>query len=113
LWCHERAADSLARILARVAATYAPAEIERLGLDMLSGDYQARRMRGGTRTSMHAWGIAIDFDGCNNRLTWGRDQASFARDAYLPWWQIWEEEGWVSLGRHRNFEWAHVQAARL
>jgi len=28
-------------------------------------------------------------------------------------WKAWEEEGWLSLGRSRNFDWMHVQACRL
>ena len=70
-------------------------------------------MRGGTRLSTHAWGIAIDWDPERNQLKWGRDRAAFADAAYEPWWQAWESEGWVSLGRERNFDWMHVQAARL
>jgi hypothetical protein len=113
LWCHEKAAPSLARVLDRVFARYGAVEIERLRLFVFSGDYAARRMRCGTRWSMHAWGIAFDFDDENNGFDWGRDRCSFAGDAYLAWWEIWEAEGWVSLGRSRNFDWMHVQAARL
>ncbi|MCF8078467.1 MAG: hypothetical protein K9K88_04215 [Desulfobacterales bacterium] len=46
-------------------------------------------------------------------LKWGRDRAHFARTEYDAWWRLWEEEGWVSLGRQRNFDWMHVQAAQL
>lgn len=28
-------------------------------------------------------------------------------------WKCWEEEGWVSLGRQRNYDRMHVQAAKL
>ena len=70
-------------------------------------------MRGGTRWSTHAWGIAIDYDPDRNQLKWGRDRAAFARPEYDAWWRLWEEEGWVSLGRTRNYDWMHVQAAKL
>ena len=42
-----------------------------------------------------------------------RDRARFARPAYAPFWRLWAEEGWLSLGHARDFDWRHVQAARL
>jgi hypothetical protein len=110
---HEKVADSLAEVLERVHAHYGETEIERLGLNLFGGDYVARRMRGGTSMSMHSWGIAIDFDPANNQLKWGRDRARLAGADYADWWRIWEDEGWLSLGRARNYDWMHVQAARL
>lgn len=113
VWCHERAADSLGEVFERVHAHYGPAEIGRLGLDLFGGDYNPRRMRGGSAWSTHAWGIAIDWDPDRNRLKWGRDRASLAAAHYDDWWRIWEEQGWSSLGRSRNYDWMHVQAARV
>ena len=110
---HEKVADSLGEILEKVHAHYGETEIEKLGLDLFGGDYNARLKRGGSTMSMHSWGIAIDFDPANNRLKWNRDRARLARTEYEDWWRIWEAEGWVSLGRARNFDWMHVQAARL
>ena len=65
------------------------------------------------RYSMRSWGIAIDDDPARNRLKWKRDRANFAKPDYDAWWRFREEEGWVSLGRSRNYDWMHVQAARL
>jgi hypothetical protein len=62
---------------------------------------------------MHSWGIALDFDPDRNQLSWGKPKALFSGVGYLPFWQAWEAEGWVSLGRKRDFDWMHVQAARL
>jgi len=62
---------------------------------------------------MHSWGIAVDYDPVKNKLKWGRDKASLPKGEYDMWWKFWEEEGWVSLGRQRNFDWMHVQAAKL
>lgn len=111
--CHERVSESLSRILAGVLDHYGLDEIRRLRLDLWGGCLNVRMMRGGDRYSMHSWGIAVDYDPERNRLKWGRDRASFAKPEYDAWWQIWESEGWVSLGRQRNFDWMHVQAARL
>lgn len=110
--CHERVADSLARILERVHDHYGPQRLKELGLHRYGGCYNKRRKRGGTRWSTHAWGLAIDWDPSHNKLKWGRDRARLARPAYDTWWRLWEEEGWVSLGRTRNFDWMHVQAVK-
>jgi len=111
--CHARVHDSALRVLTRVLAHYGLEQIRALRLDRWGGCLNVRRMRGGSGWSMHAWGIAIDYDPDCNKLPWGRAQATFARPEYDPWWQFWEEEGWVSLGRSKNYDWMHVQAARL
>lgn len=113
LRCHKKVAASMERILGKVLATYGLAEIKRLKLDNWGGCYNVRPIRGGTKPSMHSWGIAMDYYPSRNRLRWGADKAVFARPEYGPWWEIWEQEGWVSLGRSRNFDWMHVQAAKI
>lgn len=110
---HERVAESAVRCLARIADAYDADARADLGIDLWGGCLNVRPMRGGSRYSMHAWGIAIDFDPDRNDLKWGADRARLARPDAETFWRIWEEEGWVSLGRARNFDWMHVQAARL
>lgn len=110
--CHEKVADSLERVLKRVLDHYGPAKIKKLRLDQYGGCLNVRKIRGGNRWSTHAWGIALDYDPSNNKLRWKSDKATFAKPAYKKWWQLWEEEGWVSLGRTKNYDWMHVQAAR-
>lgn len=110
---NEKCADSLATVLEKVHATYGDAGIARLGLDIFGGDYNARLKRGGRTLSTHSWGIAIDFDPTRNGLKANHATAAFAKPDYEDWWRAWESEGWVSLGRARNFDWMHVQAARL
>lgn len=111
--CHERVKDSLERVLRRVLDNYGMDKIKELGLDIFGGCLNVRKKRGGSTYSTHSWGIALDFDPDNNRLKWGRDKAHFARSEYELWWRCWEDEGWVSLGRRCNFDWMHVQAAKL
>ncbi len=111
--CHEKVHDSMKRVLNRVFEHYGLEEIKRLRLNLWGGCLNVRKMRGGSRFSMHSWGIAVDYDPVKNKLKWGRDKASFAKPEYDMWWKFWEEEGWVSLGRQRNFDWMHVQAAKL
>lgn len=111
--CHKKVANSLLRVLHKVKEIYGEDEISRLHLDHYGGCHNERKMRNGNLWSMHSWGIALDFDPGRNQLKWGRDRAVFALPDYEEWWKCWEEEGWVSLGRARNFDWMHVQAARL
>ncbi|PWG61875.1 peptidoglycan-binding domain-containing protein [Sediminicurvatus halobius] len=111
--CHERVVESLARVLQRVHGLYGEARLRELGLHRYGGCYNCRRKRRGTTWSTHAWAVAIDWDPAHNRLAWGRDRARLARPEYEDWWRCWEAEGWVSLGRHRNFDWMHVQAVRI
>lgn len=108
---HEKNEASLNRIFNEIANTYNAREITDYGLDLFGGSYNCRKKRGGSSMSTHAWGMAIDFDPQRNRLRWGADQAFLARPELEPFWQIWEKEGWQSLGREKNFDWMHVQAA--
>lgn len=111
--CHEKVAASLERVLQGVLDHYGPERIRELRLDRFGGSYNPRKKRGGTTWSTHAWGIALDFDPERNKLQWGRDRAAFARAEYDRWWALWEDEGWISLGRVENFDWMHVQATRV
>lgn len=110
---HEKVHDSAKRVLEAVLATYGIEAIKTLGLNIWGGSLNVRKMRGGSSYSMHSWGIAIDFDPDRNQLRWGKDKAEFAKPVYNKWWELWEAEGWVSLGRERDYDWMHCQAARL
>ena len=111
--CHEKVHDSLHHVLSRVLDSYGIEEIQRLRLDLWGGCLNVRKKRGGVSYSMHSWGIAIDYDPIRNKLKWGRGRAAFAKPEYESWWRLWEEEGWVSLGRTRNFDWMHIQASKI
>ena len=111
--CHEKVHDAFLRVFQKTLGEYGEARISDLGLDLFGGCLNVRRMRGGTRMSMHSWGIAVDLDPARNALEMTRDAAAFARPEYEPFWKIVEGEGLVALGRVRNFDWMHFQAARL
>lgn len=111
--CNAVVKDSLGRVLTKVRKHYGLTGIQALRLDLYGGGFNMRAKRGGTTLSMHAWGIAFDFDPDHNRLLWDRNRAGFAHPDYDAWWRYWEAEGWVSLGRSRDFDWMHVQAARV
>jgi hypothetical protein len=97
----------------RVANHYTDVQLRDMGLHLFGGSLNVRKMRGGKAYSMHSWGIAIDFDPMRNQLTWGRDRARLAKPDAVDFWKFWEQEGWVSLGRRKNFDHMHVQAAEL
>jgi len=111
--CNKKVAKSIVRVLTKVLEHYGMEEIKRLGLDLYGGCYNARTMRGGSKLSTHSWAMALDYNPGENKLKWGREKARFARPEYDKWWQFWEEEGWVSLGREKNYDWMHIQAAKL
>lgn len=110
---HEKVHDSAKRCFQRIADAYDENARKTIGIDLFGGSLNVRKMRGGNSYSMHSWGIAIDFDPERNQLKWGRDKARLAKKDAETFWRIWEDEGWVALGRARNFDWMHVQAARL
>lgn len=111
--CNQKITKSLYTIFEKTLKTYGEKEIQRLKLDVFGGCLNVRKMRGGSSWSIHSWGAAIDLDPDNNQLKWGKDRASFAAKEYIEFWKIVESEGWVSLGRKRNYDWMHFQAANL
>lgn len=111
--CHQKVAASVQKVLEQVLLYYGFDAVQQLRLDLYGGGFNLRARRGGSSLSTHSWGIAFDFDPEHNQLKWGSNKAAFARSDYGYWWQCWEDEGWVSLGRSRNYDWMHVQAARL
>lgn len=112
---HKKCAPAMQSAFEEIAVTYSAKEITDLGLDLFGGCIAnpPRKMRGGSAWSMHSWGIAIDFDPARNGLHSNRNTARLAKPDAVPFWQIWEKRGFVSLGRARNFDWMHIQAARL
>lgn len=112
--CHEKVHDAMLRCFEKIGDVYPDANVrKKLGIDLWGGCLNVRKMRGGSNWSMHSWGIAIDFDPDRNQLRWGRDKARLAKPDCEAFWRIWEEEGAVSLGRSRNFDWMHVQFCLL
>lgn len=111
--CHQKVVRSLHTIFEKTLKTYGEKEIQRLRLDVFGGCLNVRKKRGGSSWSIHSWGAAVDLDPDNNRLRWGKDRASFAKKEYDEFWKIVESEGWTSLGRERNYDWMHFQAASL
>ncbi|MDQ3024171.1 MAG: hypothetical protein M3R04_07300 [bacterium] len=112
--CHRKVAAALGRILARTKAYYGADKIRRYNLDIFSGSRVVRIITGGVGYSMHSWGIAFDFDAAHNQFnqqSW--EGADFAEPRFQQWIDFWYDEGAISLGRERNYDWMHFQMARL
>jgi hypothetical protein len=110
---HPRIHDPVLRVLQRTLEHYGAEEIDRLRLNRYFGCLFVRPMRGGNRWSIHSWAAALDFDATNNPLRMGRDRAPMAGPDYVKWWELWYDEGAIGLGIERNYDWQHVQFARL
>lgn len=108
---HKEAAADLEAALAEVLATYGAEQIHALGLDIYSGCYNDRSTASGKSKSMHAWGVAIDFDGEHNQLTWRKPQARFSGKEYERFIDIMEKHNFLSLGRHSDKDYMHFQRA--
>lgn len=112
--CHEKVSKSLYTVFEKTLKVYGEKELRKLRLDLFGGCLNVRKMRGSsTSWSIHSWGAAIDLDPDRNTLKMTSKQATFAKPEYRDFWQIVESEGWVSLGRVKNYDWMHFQAANL
>jgi len=111
--CHEKVKEPMERIWNRVLEYYGEDRLRELRLDRFGGCLNVRKMRGGSNYSMHSWGIAVDIDPDRNQLRWGKDRAAFAKPEYDKYWEFVYDEGAISLGKERNFDWMHFQFANL
>lgn len=110
---HELIAPHVLAALREVLEHYGQDEIHRLGLDLYGGSYNYRASTGSSSLSMHAWGIALDFSPVANAYNTKAPRATLSHIDCRAWWEIWESQGAVSLGRERDYDWMHVQFARL
>jgi len=110
---HEKLVIPIMGALADVLKAYGPEQIRKLKLDRFDGCINVRKKRGGGSWSVHAYAAALDFCAAENALHMDHTQALFAKAEYEAWWRAWERQGAISLGRERDFDWMHIQFARL
>jgi len=102
--CHAKVADSLRRILVRLAASPHKAV-----LSEYAGCFNNRAMRGGSLPSLHARGAAVDFDPDHNG-----NHVSWPTAATMPL-EVMEEfarEGWMPAGAFWSRDAMHFQATQ-
>ncbi len=110
---HRLVAGAVQEALEEVLRVYGLQRIKELRLDQYGGCFNYRKTGSGKALSMHAWGIALDFDPDNNAYGLHAPAARLSGKEYVPWWEAWERVGAVSLGRERDYDWMHLQFARL
>lgn len=110
---HRVVAPVVLSALQQVLDEYGTERIRELGLDQYGGSYNYRQTTGASSLSMHAWGIALDFCPAGNGMKDRAPVATLSREECRRWWEIWESFGAVSMGRARDFDWMHLQFARL
>jgi len=111
--CHKLVKEPMERIWNRTLEHYGYDKIVDLRLHYFGGCLNVRKMRGGSAWSMHSWGIAVDIDPDRNALRMNRKQATMSKPAYDKFWQFVYDEGAISLGKERDFDWMHWQFSRL
>lgn len=110
---HRDCAPSLEAALIAVHAHYGPSEMARLGIDRYAGAYNKRKMRGGSKWSMHAYGCAIDFYAAPNGLRMRCPQALFCGPEYKSFLDIMEQHEWLPAIRLWGADAMHFQRARV
>lgn len=114
IYVNKICAESLTRILNKIWEHYGKDKnrIRAAGLDVFSGAWAVRNMRGGRNLSMHAYGLAIDLNAPENPLGVkpGWHEESFTNDH--PVVKMFKEEGWIWGGDWKSRpDGMHFQAA--
>lgn len=111
--CHKLVKEPMERIWNRTLEHYGYDKIVELRLHYFGGCLNVRKMRGGSAWSQHSWGIAVDIDPARNALRMNRKQATLSKPVYDKFWQFVYDEGAISLGKERDFDWMHWQFSSL
>lgn len=98
---HPKLVDSLKAVLHEVMDHYQTQQaIDANHVSNYSGSYAARPIRGSTKTSMHAYGAAIDFDAEHNQMTQSKTAGFFK--AEHPLVKAFKAQGWFWGGDYKN-----------
>ena len=101
---HKLAKPFLEAALHRTLEHYGFDKIDKLGINVFSGDFEPRMIRGSkTNWSMHSFGIAYDWLAQENGLHTVFAKSTFGRSEYKPLLDIWQECGFANLGRVVTF----------
>ncbi len=110
---HRDCAPQLEKALIEVRDHYGAEAMRDLGIDRYAGTYNHRKMRGGSKWSMHAYGCAIDFHHGPNGLRTPCPQALFCGPDYKAFLDIMEANEWLPAIRLWGKDAMHFQRATL
>jgi hypothetical protein len=74
--------------------------VEKEGMGVFSGDWVVRQARGLKITSMHAYGLAVDFNAPKNGLGAPESETIFKPSSTIV--KIFEKHGWTWGGRWKS-----------
>lgn len=108
--CHNLVSDNFKKVFDELLTHYGLPELQRLGIDLFGGCLNFRLMRGSkTKWSRHSWAIAIDLDPARNGLKTKKPKAQFSQPEYQKMINIFYENGFISYGVERDFDWMHFE----
>ncbi len=107
--CHRLVANNFLNVFNELLSTYGYDKIVELGIDLYGGCFNYRKMRGGSDWSKHSWGVAIDLDPERNLLKESSRTARFARPEYKQMIDIFYKNGFIGLGKEKNYDWMHFE----
>ena len=110
---HRLVIDRYVGALEAVRDHYGYDTLKGLGIDRYAGGYNHRTMRGGSKWSMHAYGIAVDHFAAPNGLRTRCPEALFCGPEYKAFLDIMEAHGMLPAVRLWGADAMHFQAARL
>jgi len=111
--CHKLVKEPMERIWQRTFDYYGYEKIKELRLHYFGGCLNVRKMRGGSSSSMHSWGIAVDIDPDRNDLHTSWKNSQMSKPEYRKFVQFWYDDGFINLGLEADYDSMHMQAARL
>ena len=109
MWCHKKIADNLLAAFECILDHYGLERIKELYIDHCGGCVMVRKMRGGTKWSSHAWGIAIDLFPLGNALRQSWEESQFSREEYKPMIEIFYEHNFINYGVEKNYDSMHFE----
>ncbi len=111
--CHKKIATPLQNVFNDILNQYGLKKIQELGIDILGGVYNYRKMRGSNRWSRHSWAIAIDLDPNRNGLKTKKPLAQFSKPEYKTMIDIFYKHGFIGYGPEKDYDWMHFEFGQI